>query len=71
MESQDYDLTNEETKQEVEREIYNDFLGDLKQGLDNCFRQANIDELDLDDVVKAIEECFEGANDMKIKVERV
>ena len=71
MESQDYDLTNEETKQEVEREIYNDFLDDLRRGLDDCFRQANIDELDLDDVAKAIEECFEGANDMKIKVERV
>lgn len=71
MESQDYDLVREEERQEENRRIYQETLEEMTDELDNVFRQANIDDIDLDDVVQAIIEAFESANDMKIKIERV
>lgn len=71
MEYSEYKQVMDEQKQGKNLEEYQEILEEITDELDNVFRQSNIDDIETDDVIKAIIEAFESANDIKIKIERV
>lgn len=68
MEAYEYDTFRQEEKEQEDREYYNNTLEEIEYSLSNIFCQANLDDIEVDDLIKCIKNSFEDTQDMKIEI---
>ena len=68
MEAYEYDIVKQEEQEQENREYYNNTLEEIEYSLSNIFCQANLDNIEVDDLIRCIKNSFEDTQDMKIEI---
>ena len=71
MEAHDYDLIKQEEREEQDRRVYINQLGEFQDCIEKAICQANIDDLERSDLFKAISRAFLNSDDSLVSIELI